>query len=624
VENLQDGIVFEDEQRRILYANRRFGELFGIDRPAETLIGLDCSSAALRCGRLFADAEQFARRIDDIITGRRIVTGEELLLADGRVFERDYVPVQTGLNQYGCLWKYRDITKRKRIEKLLLESERRYHDLLDNVRLISVILDATGTLTFCNKYLLELTGWKSEEVIGKNWFDLFVPDPHFRDVFAAGLADRDMPPQFETAMATKRGGERLIQWSNTVLRDLSGSATGMASIGEDVTDRKRMEEELLKVQKLESIGILAGGIAHDFNNLLSAILGNISLARLLLPADHTAARQLARAEEASNLAKELSYRLLTFSKGGEPFRQPVSIEKLTRDAASLALSGANVRAEFLSDGAADGVEVDEGQIKQVINNLLINAKEAMPQGGRVTIRTGRRRVGEQERLPLPPGDYVTITVSDEGVGIPQENLWRIFDPYFTTKEMGSQRGSGLGLAICHSIIRKHDGLITVESAVGKGTTFHVYLPFGRREHAPHAVQTDAAPAPGKRGRVLVMDDEQRVRTVAKEMLEYLGYGAVTASEGAEAVDAYKAAQRTGEPFDVVILDLTVPAGTGGLDTVRMLREIDPAVRAVVSSGYAEDPIMTDSGTYGFAAAIAKPYDVEQLRRTIETVMNVPQ
>jgi CheY-like chemotaxis protein len=386
---------------------------------------------------------------------------------------------------------------------------------------------------------------------------------------------------------------------------------------------------MLKTSKLESVGVLAGGIAHDFNNVLTAILGNVLLARMDLRPEEPAERRLAEAEKACLRAKDLTQQLLTFARGGEPVRKTTSIGDLVREAVSLALRGSNARCEFALPGDLWPVDVDPGQMAQVLNNLVINAQQAMPQGGVIRIRAANVPDGHTDRRHShapQPGPHVRISVEDHGVGIPEENLAKVFDPYFTTKE----QGSGLGLAIAYSVVTKHGGRIAVESRVGIGTTFLIDLPASsprRAEARPAATEPQAreeaaasAAAGRERARILVMDDEAPVKEVLGAMLDRFGYEPEFARDGAEALAMYRAARDSGRPFDAVILDLTIPGGMGGKDTIHKLLEIDPQVRAIVASGYSDDPVMADFRRYGFRGVVPKPFRFEDLRAILIRVL----
>ena len=382
----------------------------------------------------------------------------------------------------------------------------------------------------------------------------------------------------------------------------------------DITERKKMEQELLKVQKLESVGILAGGIAHDFNNFLTAILANISLAKR--HARDEALERLAEAEKVCRRAKDLTQQLLTFSKGGTPVKKTACISELLKDTTEFALSGSAVRGEFFLPGGLWPVEVDEGQITQAISNLVINAREAMPTGGTVRISAENVTVGEERKPGLPPreGRYVKISVQDQGPGIPEAELPKVFDPYFTTK----QEGSGLGLAITYSVIKNHAGHIAVDSKLGTGTTFYIYLPASAEKLAQE--KGEERPLTGS-GRVLLMDDKGIIRRVAKEALHYLGYEVEVAADGAEAIRLYERAKNAGHPFDVVILDLTVPGGMGGKETISELKKIDPEAKAIAFSGYSTEPVMARFNEYGFSAVLVKPFTLQEISEVLHRVLN---
>lgn len=383
---------------------------------------------------------------------------------------------------------------------------------------------------------------------------------------------------------------------------------------QDITDRKKMEEELLKTSKLESVSVLAGGIAHDFNNILTILLGNISLARVLVNSEDKIYQKLMQIENATLQAKDLTMQLLTFAKGGTPLKEIVSIGKIIKESAAFALSGSNVRCEFDIPGDLWLLEIDVGQFTQVINNLVINADQAMSEGGIIKIRAENVTVAENQVLPIKAGDYVKISIADQGLGIPEENLQKIFDPYFTTKS----GGSGLGLATSYSIIMKHGGYITLESKTGAGTTFYIYLPAS--VHNILSKNEENQPFFSGKGRILVMDDQAEIRRVLGEMLTLLGYEADFAKDGEEAIELYQGANELGYPFDAVIMDLTIPGGMGGKEAVRRLHEHNPNVKVIVSSGYSNDPVMANFSEYGFQDFVSKPYCVEDLSKVLHKVI----
>lgn len=454
----------------------------------------------------------------------------------------------------------------------------------------------------------------------RSWIDAIHPED--RERIRAAL-EKQIRGEYdeEYRILQPDGSIRWIRDRAFPVRNGLGEVYRIAGIATDITDRKKMEAELLKAQKLESIGVLAGGIAHDFNNILTAILLNISLAKMKVDPEGEIFKNLDEAEKASLRAKDLTQQLLTFSKGGAPIKKTASIAELVKDSANFALRGSNVRCEFSIPEDLWLVEVDKGQMSQVIHNLILNAQQAMPEGGIIKVTAENKMVGvegEQE-LPLPMGPYIKLSIQDEGTGIPAEHLPKIFDPYFTTK----QKGSGLGLATTYSIIKRHGGYIGVESKLGVGTTFSIYLPASRKEIPLPKDSMEAGievnPQMSKK-RILIMDDEEILREATSQILEQMGYEVALSRDGVEAIELYKKAMESHQPFEVVIMDLTIPGGMGGKETLRRLLEINPQVKAIVSSGYSNDPIMAEYKQYGFSGVISKPYKIEELSQTLRKVI----
>ncbi|HEY3381617.1 MAG TPA: ATP-binding protein [Vicinamibacterales bacterium] len=410
---------------------------------------------------------------------------------------------------------------------------------------------------------------------------------------------------FESTHRTRTGHLRHVLVTGKLLT--IGGNNLILTILRDVTDSKKMEEDLLRAQKLESVGVLAGGIAHDFNNFLMAILGNIALAGQSLPPRSPAAPLLDECEKACVRARDLTNQLLTFSKGGAPVKVPTRVGALVRESALFASTGSGIRCDFEISDDLWNAKVDRGQISQVVHNLIINAVQAMPTGGVIRVRCDN--VPAPADGPATP-NFVRIDIEDHGVGIPADHLSKIFDPYFTTK----QKGSGLGLASAYSVIGRHDGRIEVESTPGVGTTFHIYL-LADAELQPAQAGVDAV-VPVRHRRVLVMDDDAMVARVVSRMLAQMGCEVAAARDGTEAIAAYEAAIAAGRRFDLVILDLTVPGGMGGREAVVRLREVDPGVRAVVSSGYSGDATVSDFAAFGFIGVLRKPYNLEDVRRVL--------
>jgi PAS domain S-box-containing protein len=417
----------------------------------------------------------------------------------------------------------------------------------------------------------------------------------------------------ETKEASTRGTTCYLE--NTLIGIVKNTRLlGFWLAKRDITERQALREETLRAQKLESIGILAGGIAHDFNNILSGILGNINLARMWTNAQEKAYQRLVEAEKGVLRAKDLTTQLLTFAKGGSPVKKICDLKTLLRESATFALMGSNVGLQFSIPDDLRLVECDEGQISQVIQNVVINAGQAMPDGGQVEVGAENLAVTAEHGLPLSDGDYVKISVKDYGIGIPERYLSRVFDPYFTTK----QKGSGLGLATAYSIVKSHQGFMNVESEVSAGSTFFVYLPASDKSASDETAPQDITLRGS--GRILVMDDEEQVRTVVGEMLQLMGYKVVLAEEGKAAVELYRSAMNAGKPFDAVIMDLTVPGGMGGREAMKELLAIDPDAKAIVSSGYSTDPVMARPEEYGFKGVVAKPFHAGDLHDVLRKVM----
>jgi signal transduction histidine kinase/ActR/RegA family two-component response regulator len=381
----------------------------------------------------------------------------------------------------------------------------------------------------------------------------------------------------------------------------------------EIEQRKQAEEDLLRARKLESLGVLVGGIAHDFNNFLTIVLGNIGLATMELERGNPVFDILAQTEGACRRAASLASQLLTFGKGGAPVRRVVSAAPLIKDTVGLTAAGANVTTNVEIAEDLWSADIDAAQVSHALQNVLLNARQAMPEGGLIELRAENVHLKDGSP-PLIPGKYVRISVRDHGCGIPADILPRVFDPYFTTKTTGT----GLGLAAAHAIIAKHQGHITVQSEPGVTTTFSIYLPASDQKVSFERVTRPDLPTGA--GRILVMDDEDAIRMLAVRMLEKVGYEVTGARDGAEAIALFEAARASGKNFDAILLDLTVPGGMGGKDAAARLQEIDPSVPLIVSSGYSDDPVMSQFGKYGFAAILRKPWTVAQLSQVVKQVV----
>ncbi len=482
-----------------------------------------------------------------------------------------------------------------------------------------ITTDAEGRIVLLNRTAEAITGWSSPEAVGdrlERVLRLHEPRPAGVVGKRLRLPGPDEPHLFEemhTAdLVTRRGERRLVEISGSPLQHTGGRYTGLVLAFRDVTEKRKLESELARGQKLEALGLLAGGIAHDFNNLLTVLLGNLSLLDQGGLSESRRVKHMQDAETAVLRARDLTQQLLTFSRGGAPVRKAASISEVIHDSASFVMSGSNVRCEIDLPEDLWVVEIDAGQISQVVNNLLINAIQAMPEGGTVRV------VGRNTRQTPPSlaGDrYIAIDVIDHGIGILDSHLSRVFDPYFSTK----QEGRGLGLASAYSIAKKHDGLLTVESQPGKGTVFSLFLPASEAELA-EPLADPAQKLPGG-GRILIMDDEDAVRHVTGSIVEQLGYRVTHVADGDQALERYRQAMASGEPYDAVLMDLTIPGGMGGREAIARLLDIDPAARAVVMSGYSNDPVLASHREYGFRGVMSKPFKAEDLARVLYEVLS---
>jgi PAS domain S-box-containing protein len=514
-----------------------------------------------------------------------------------------------------------EVQERRLAEEALRREKDFIGQLMETSPVGILVVDGERRFSFANAAAEFVLGRPREEITrlsctSASWrftnydgVSLGAEDLPFERTMSVGVALRNIP----LAVTTRDGRRVLLSVNTDPLGADKSNPSGCVVTVEDVTERVRLEQEVLRTQKLESVGVLAGGIAHDFNNLLTGIMGNISLAQLELPAGGALSESLADAEKATMQARELTQQLLTFSRGGAPIKRTIDIREIVATAAQFTLRGANVRAELEISPDLWAVEADHGQISQVFHNLVINASQSMPQGGTVRLAASNAVLREGDVPPLPAGRYVKVTVADHGVGIPSENLTKIFDPFFSTKK----GGTGLGLAVVFSIVKKHGGKIEVASLVGEGTTFTLLLPAAAGVAAAAAPPTEALSG---KGRILLMDDEPIVRQVVAKILKTLGYEVETSAEGSEAIAAYRHALADGKPFDAVILDLTVPGGMGGAEAIGLLRTVDPNVKAVVSSGYSSNPVMSNYRDYGFAGVIAKPYQANDLSAVLRLVI----
>ena len=551
--------------------------------------------------------------VQDFVTGRvgKFETEFRMRHKDGRyliLLSRAYLYRDDHGNAVRIVGTHVDITERKMLEIALQESEEQFRNLCEFAPIGIFRTDVDGKNTYVNPLWEEITELSAQEGMNDGWLNSVHPED--RDGILRGWQHATATGGFyshECRILTPGGKTKRVRALGSPLKGANGTIKGYVGTLEDVSDFWQARQEIIRTQKLESLGLMAGGIAHDFNNILTGILGNVALARMQLPDAEKVAHRLESAEKATARARDLTQQLLTFARGGEPIKKIVEVSALLKEAAEFALHGSNVGCEFAMEEGIWPVEADEGQLIQVIHNLVLNAVQAMPEGGTVTIGASNATSEAGER-------YVRISVADTGIGMPEHHLLTIFDPYFTTK----QHGSGLGLATCYSIIKKHGGRIRATSTLGKGSLFSISMPAAAGECASKPLcKSERFRASGH---VLVMDDEEEVREIARTILEEFGFTVELAKDGSEAVELYQRGMEGGTPFSAVILDLTIPGGVGGREAIKGLLEMDPEVKAIVSSGYSNDPVMANYREHGFSAVLSKPYRPQDMNEVLQELL----
>ena len=495
--------------------------------------------------------------------------------------------------------------------------------IMDSIGEGVIITDINGNVIFLNSMAQKLTDLVSKEAQGKPINKVFnIADSQTGEtienmIYQVIETGEKKVMANGTTFIAKNGSKYQINNSSTPIKDADGNINGVVVVFSDVTEKYQMQKEFSKIQKFKSIGILAGGIAHDFNNILMGLYGNISIAKANLSKDHPGFRPLEEAESSMNRATHLTRQLLTFAKDRALIMKDINIGKLAEEIVSFDLSGSNIISAFAQPKNLWKAKVDKGYMQQVFSNLTINARQAMPDGGHLYIMLENTDISKNIITNLNQGKYVKITFQDEGTGIDKNYLDQIFDPYFSTK----QTGSGLGLATTYSIINKHKGHINVTSKLGKGTTFTIYLPASESQKLPKKKQQAAKWLDTEQsGKILVMDDEKIIRQVTKEMLEKNGYQVETADGGKQAIEMYEQSMNASLPFDAVIMDITIPGGIGGKEAIKKILVIDPEAKVIVSSGYSDNPVMSNYAHYGFKGTIAKPYTTGKLQEVLNQVL----
>ncbi len=616
VETMREPLVVLSADLTILTVNRSFYETFAVT-PAETIgkFIYDLGNGQWNIPRLRVLLEEILPH-DTMLNGYEVEhdflhIGRKVLLLNAREIFRKKI------GSHIILLSIEDITERKRSERLQAQESERISVTLRSIGDGVITTDINGTIVMLNRSAEKMTEWKTADAAGRPLSDVFViindltretcKNPVEDVLTSRGIIELAN----NTCLISKNGLETLIADSAAPIYDIQSRIIGVVLVFRDITKEKKISDSMQQMQKLESLGVLAGGIAHDFNNMFAGIFGYLDLAKesAALHKTDKIVNYLDKAFGVFDRAKGLTHQLLTFSKGGAPVRKTILMAPLIQHSAIFALSGSNASCRF---DLADNLwlcNCDENQIGQAIDNIVINAKQAMPMGGKIVITA----INVREVLGHA-GRFVRISIKDEGMGMTQEVLSKIFDPFFTAKPTGH----GLGLATVFSIIQRHDGWVDVESTPGIGTMFHMFIPASEKEEI-QGTAYQAAHHEGT-GSILVMDDEEFLRDIVGSMLESMGYTVACAKDGQEALALFIDAARLGQPFVASILDLTIPGGIGGKEIAAAMKKINPNSTIIASSGYSEDPVISNPTQYGFTDRIIKPYRKEELAELMERIM----
>lgn len=632
MEILPEGIIFFDQTGKISSINSSLQKIVG--PGCDQIVGSRCSDLPWHFAvpDRQAVAEDDGSIFDYIMKTGKAVAGKECIweFPGGKriILSVNAAPcLDENGNIDGVVAAMTDVTLSKQADIGANEIKEVYERLTsyaDEALLRAQFSD--GRTVYINEAAEKILGYSLDDYLNdpKIYAKFILPEyyPRWLAAIAEMKGGKDFVKNLILAMSAKDGRTVMMEFTVIAIKDQKGKIVYLESLGRDITARGFMEMELAKAQKLESIGLLAGGIAHDFNNILTAILGSLSLAKIEATSPDKLYERLTRAEEHCLKAKSLTKRLLTYSRGGSPLRKTSSLAKVLQEAAIFSVSGKNIKCKF--DFADDlwSAQIDEGQMHQVTHYLVTNAAEAMPQGGTIEIGAQNKRLNADQVPPLLAGNYLQWYVKDHGVGIPKEHMKKLFDPYFTTKQMSNIKGMGLGLAICYSIVKNHEGLIIVDSEPGAGTIFTVYIPAVDEECGKRNTKGNEEIKKSAQPKILLIDDERILLEVTSSMLIHLGYEVATAECHEEALAIYGKAKEAGRPFSLIIMDLTLRGDEGGETAIRRWLAIHPEVKAIISSGYVRDPVIEEYWKYGFTGAIMKPYTIAELEKALAKVITI--
>jgi len=618
-DSAKDCVLIWDRDYNYLYANQ--SAIDHVGTTPDKVIGKNISDGL---GHVPDFMNLWISRIDKVFETGELLRVQDKQEMQGHLYYTDSIisPIfaSDGSVSSVCV-VYRDVTDLKKAEIAVSQETERLLVTLRSIGDGVITTDTKGCVTLINKIAEKLTGWTQKEAFGKDIKEVF----HIIDAKNRQICKNPVKKVLEakaivelanhTNLICRDGTERMIADSGAPIFNANSEIIGVVLVFRDVTEKHKIETQLQQAQKMEAIGTLAGGIAHDFNNMLGVITGNISYALGSVKKNDELYEVLSDIQESSKQAQNLTHQLLTFSKGGAPIKKTSDINRLLKDSVVFSTRGSKADCRFQLSDDLWFSDVDEGQINQLTGNLLINANQAMPNGGTITIRTENTEIEADSGIPLPGGRYIKIVVEDQGIGISKKHLPNIFDPYYTTK----QKGSGLGLATTYSIVKRHKGHIDVYSEIEKGTVFNVYLP-ASSNGMKELENNDETKHEGQ-GKILIMDDQEPILKMVGRMLNRVGYETEFATDGAQAIEKYRDSCQSKNRFALVILDLTVPGGMGGAETILELLKIDPKVKAVVSSGYSNDPIMANYEDYGFCGVVSKPYTKDQLAETLNEIFD---
>ena len=625
---VSDGLMMINKQGRISYVNKALEQIVGYKSP--DILGSHFSDPRwnFKCidpvsgseDSVFQSIFQTGQELVDKVCQMEFAEGKQGIFIINATVHHDLQGSMAGIAAI-----IRDCTELNRVKAENQEIKTVYERLAQYAdEAIFRIQVASGRIVYMNDAAEKILGYSLNDYLSDPRAQMKVISSNHLKAWMTLINEKNSAKNvlknIIITCTASEGQTVIMEFTVIAVRNDRGEIDYFECIGRDITVRRFMEAELAKAQKLESIGLLAGGIAHDFNNIMTAVFGSLALAKMETIPDSAVYTRLVSAEEHCMKAKALTRKLLTYSRGGSPQRKTASIANVIRDAVSFSLSGKNVDCRFDFPDGLWSAQIDESQMHQVVHSLVSNACEAMPQGGAIEVGAQNVDLTTDQIQPLKVGPYIKWYVRDHGVGMSQEHMKRIFDPYFTTKQMGSVKGMGLGLAICYSIVKSHEGMITVESTPGAGTTFTVFIPASndeKDEQKPAAAKMQPlAPKPN----VLLIDDEQILLDVTGSMLRHIGYNVVTSKNHGDAMEHYQQAKESGSPFSLIIMDLTMRGDEGGEIAIRRWKETHPEVKAVISSGYMNDPVIEEYWKYGFVGAMVKPYTLVDLKSSLEKIL----